>query len=139
MGLRRVVHQEEEAAGGTASACARRWWRRWGGGGRPKAEEEEYTSRCCGVCNELESLWPHRLRGMPFLGRNMGLVSGMTYVIIGFTILVNYPYRNGIETVTMTVLGPDGTSQIPKPISIESQFGALLCVVRHRRFGGTGL
>ena len=42
---------------------------------------------------------------MPFLGRNMGLIAASTHLFVGVVILLNYPYRGGIETLTVPTAG----------------------------------
>ena len=67
----------------------------------------------------------HRLRAMPFLGRNMGVVSGGLLVVIGLTIAFNYPYRSGISSVSMGVLDASG-AQVTRTIALRSSSGGAM-------------
>jgi hypothetical protein len=88
------------------------------GGGKTKAAQSG------------ETLFAHRLRGMPFLGRNMCMFSASFSALMGFTILVNPPYLSGI-TEQMTV----GGSQ--KTVSLSSSSGVPMFLIH--LFGGLAL
>ena len=86
-----------------------------GGGGRDKKKKVD--------------LWRHRLRAMPFLARNMGMVSGGTNVLIGLTIAMNPPYSGGIEPVPMSTFDAATGTLTPRTIQLNSTFGGLMASI----------
>jgi len=68
----------------------------------------------------------HRLRALPFLGRNMGLIAATTHFFAGVVILLNYPYRAGIETLTQPYAG--GRLQGTATIVVDQPFGVIMMI-----------
>ena len=111
------------------------------GGGAPPAGPPPPSAGGGGKGGEAKpqvTLSAHRLRAMPFLARNMGVISGGIMMLVGFTMAVNYPYRDGITTVAMqtTLPGPDGSAPTltPRTIQLTSDYGYMMIAVC--AFGG---
>ena len=108
-----------------------------GGGGAPGNSGEAKKERGDSKPAAVDTLYAHRLRAMPFLGRNMGMVTSMLNVVIGVTILANYPYRDGITAVQMSTFKPATGGLAPNTITLSSSYGypiAFVCLV-----GGLGM
>ena len=68
----------------------------------------------------------HRLRALPFLGRDMGLIAATTHFFAGVVILLNYPYRAGIETLAQPYAG--GRLQGTAMIVVDQPFGVIMMI-----------
>ena len=62
----------------------------------------------------------------PFLGRNMGLIAATTHFFAGVVILLNYPYRAGIETLVQPYAG--GRLQGTATIVVDQPFGVIMMI-----------